>query len=128
MVKTRQAKVDGITREIAPCHVIGDTQGDVLVVSWGSPYGSCLTAVRQVRDMGKSVSHLNLRWLNPLPADLGDVLAKFGTILVPEINNGQLIQLLRAKYPITARGYNRISGQPLTVGEIQEAILGCLPD
>jgi 2-oxoglutarate ferredoxin oxidoreductase subunit alpha len=127
MVKTRQAKIDGIVREIPPCHITGAAEGDVLVVSWGSPYGSCLTAVRHLQDEGKSVSHLHLRWLNPLPADLGEHLARFRTVLVPEINNGQLIKILRAQYALDLQGYNRIAGQPLTVREITEAIVAVLP-
>jgi len=128
MVKTRQAKVDGIVQEIPPCQVVGDESGDVLVLSWGSPYGTCLTAVQQLRAQGRSVSHLHLRWLNPLPADLGEVLGRYRTVLVPEINNGQLIKLVRDKYAIPAKGYNRISGMPLSVAELTEAIVGCLAD
>ena len=128
MTKLRQAKVDGIVADIPPCDVHGDPQGgDVLVLSWGSPYGSCLTAVDSLRDEGKSVSHLHLRWLNPLPADLGEVLTRYRTVLVPEINNGQLIKILRAKYLLDLKGYNRIGGQPLYVSELREAILNCLP-
>ena len=127
MTKLRQAKVDGVVADIPPCAVHGDPQGgDVLVVSWGSPYGSCLTAVDLLRGEGKSVSHLHLRWLNPLPADLGEVLKRFNTILVPEINNGQLSKLLRDKFLIDVTGYNRITGQPIYVGELREAILNCL--
>jgi len=127
MTKLRQAKVDGVVADIPPCDVHGDAHGgDVLVVSWGSPYGSCLTAVDSLRAEGKAVSHLHLRWLNPLPADLAAVLARFNTILVPEINNGQLSKLLRDKFLIDVKGYNRIGGQPLYVRELREAILNCL--
>lgn len=126
MVEIRQAKIDGIAREIPPCAIVGAAEGDVLVVSWGSPYGACLTAVRSLQDAGKSVSHLSLRWINPLPADLGDILRQFRTVLVPEINNGQLIKVLRAKYAIDIKGYNRIGGQPLTVREVTEAIVAHL--
>ena len=128
MVKTRQAKVDGIVQDIPPCEIIGESAGDVLVLSWGSPYGACLTAVQQLRAQGRPVSHLNLRWLNPLPADLGDVLGRFRTVLVPEINNGQLLKLVRAKFAIDAKGFNRINGMPLAVTEVVDAIVGCFAD
>lgn len=126
MVKTRQAKVDGIVADIPPTQVVGQASGDVLVVSWGSPYGSCSTAVQQLADQGKSVSHVHLRWLNPLPADLGQVLARFRTILVPEINNGQLSKVLRAKFAIDIKSYNRINGLPLAIAEVTDAIVSHL--
>ena len=127
MVKLRQAKVDAIAAEIPPAHLEGPSEGDVLVVTWGSPYGAALTAVRELRAEGRSVSHTNLRWLNPLPPDLGDLLRKFRVVLVPEINNGQLVKVLRAAFALDIQQYNRISGQPLTVAELREAILAVLP-
>lgn len=128
MVKLRQAKVDGIAKTLPPTHITGERSGDVLVVTWGSPWGSALTAVRALQAAGKQVSHVQVRWLNPLPADLGDILAGFKTVLVPEINNGQLIKVLRAAYAIDCQGYNRIGGQPLTVSELQGAIEALLPN
>ncbi len=123
MIKIRQAKVDGVAQDIGPSHLLGDDHGDVLVLAWGSTYGSCLTAVRELRAEGKSVSHLHLRWLNPLPADLEAILGRFRTVLIPEINNGQLLQVIRGKFAIDAKGYNRIAGQPLSVGEVKNAIV-----
>ena len=84
-------------------------------------------AVRQLQAEGKSVSHVHLRWLNPLPADLGAILGRFRRVLVPEINNGQLLKVLRARYALDLQGYDRIGGQPLTVREITEAIVAQLP-
>ena len=128
MVKIRQAKVDGIVQDIPPSEVYGDVDGgELLVVSWGSPWGSCLTAVRQLRAEGKSVSHLHLRWLSPLPADVGDILHRFKTVLVPEINNGQLVQILRSRFAMDCKAYNRIATQPLTVTEVRQAIVDLLP-
>ena len=127
MVKLRQAKVDAIAAEIPPMHLEGAPEGDVLVLTWGSPYGAALTAVRELQAQGRSVTHANLRWLNPLPLDLGALLLKFRTVLVPEINNGQLVKVLRAAYALDIQQYNRISGQPLSVMELRDAILNVLP-
>lgn len=127
MVKIRQAKVDGIAKELPPSEVFGPASGDVLVVSWGSPWGSCRTAVQQLQAEGKSVSHLHLRWLNPLPDDVGQILSQFRVVLVPEINNGQLVQILRARFALDCKAYNRIATQPLTVGEVKQAIVDLLP-
>ncbi|MSP92198.1 MAG: 2-oxoacid:acceptor oxidoreductase subunit alpha [Myxococcales bacterium] len=127
MVKTRQAKVDAVTQEMPPTEVIGDRTGDVLVLSWGSPWGACVTAVQTLRAQGRAVSHAHVRWLNPLPPDLGAVLAGFRRVLVPEINNGQLIKLVRATYLVDAQGFNRINGQPISVAELTDAILDQLP-
>jgi 2-oxoglutarate ferredoxin oxidoreductase subunit alpha len=127
MVKLRQAKVDAVVQDIPPLQVQGDRSGDVLVVTWGSPWGSATTAVRELRAAGKAVSHVSLRWLNPLPQDLGELLRSFTSVLVPEINNGQLIRLLRDKYLVDCKGYNRIAGLPITVGEIRDAVTAMLP-
>ena len=127
MVKARQAKVDAIAAEIPPTHLEGANQADVLVLTWGSPYGAALTAVRELQAEGRAVTHANLRWLNPLPPDLAALLLRFKVVLVPEINNGQLVKVLRAAYALDIQQYNRISGQPLTVAELREAIVEVLP-
>ena len=127
MTKLRQGKVDAIAAEIPPTAVTGAPKGDVLVVTWGSPYGAALTAVRQLQAEGHAVSHTSIRWLNPLPPDLGALLQQFKVVLVPEINNGQLVKVIRAQYAIDAKQYNRIAGQPLTVAELKEAIVQVLP-
>ena len=128
MVKVRQAKVDAIAKTFPPSEVSGPASGDLLVVTWGSPWGSALTAVRELQARGKSVAHLQIRWLSPLPTDIGAILANYKRVLVPEINNGQLLRLLRATYAIDCVGYNRIAGQPLTVTELRGAILEALPN
>ncbi len=127
MVKLRQAKVDAIAKTLPPSAVTGPETGDLLVVTWGSPWGSALTAVRELQAEGKSIAHLQVRWLSPLPADLGEVLGRYKRVLVPEINNGQLVKLLRATYAIDCQGYQRIAGQPLTVGELKAALVEMLP-
>jgi len=126
MTMLRQDKVDRVTGSMAPLDVIGDKSGDVLVVSWGSTYGTCLTAVRQLQREGKSVSMVSLRWINPLPADLDAICNSFSTVLVPEINNGQLLKLMREQFSFNGRGYNRIAGQPLQVSAVRDAIVDCL--
>ena len=126
MTLLRQSKVDRIAESLPPIKVIGEKKGDVLVVSWGSTYGTCLTAVRQLQREGKQVSMISLRWLNPLPSDLGALLNSFTTVLVPEINNGQLLKLLRMQHDFNGVGYNRVAGQPLQLNAVKDAIIDCL--
>ena len=118
MVRVRARKIAGIVREIPPLEVHGPAEGDLLVVGWGSTYGSIESATRTLREQGRSVSHVHLRHLNPLPGDLGGILRRFKQVLVPELNMGQLVRLLRAEYLIDAVGLNKIQGQPFKVGEI----------
>jgi 2-oxoglutarate ferredoxin oxidoreductase subunit alpha len=118
MVRVRARKIAGIVRDIPPTDVHGAPSGDLLVVGWGSTYGAIESATRALRDAGHAVSHVHLRYLNPLPADLGDVLRRFSQVLVPELNMGQLVRLLRAEYLIDAVGLNKIQGQPFKVAEI----------
>ncbi len=122
MVKIRAAKIQRIAEDIPLQTVEGDESGDLLLVGWGSTYGSVKTAVSRLRAAGRSVSHAHLRYLNPLPRNLGEILRKFKHVLVPEINNGQLVQLLRATYLVDARGFNLVRGLPLSAEEIEERI------
>ena len=128
MVELRQAKIDGIANDIPPTEV-DDPTGDapVLVIGWGSTYGPIGAACRVVRRNGLSVAQAHLRHLNPFPADLGDVLARYDRILVPEMNSGQLRSLLRARYLVDATGLNRLRGLPLHVDELVEAITALHP-
>ncbi len=118
MVRVRARKIAGIVRDIPPTDVHGAPSGDLLIVGWGSTYGAIESATRALRDAGHAASHVHLRYLNPLPADLGDVLRRFSQVLVPELNMGQLVRLLRAEYLIDAVGLNKIQGQPFKVAEI----------
>src|SRR5690606_27853079 len=102
--------------------VWGQPKGGLLVVGWGSTFGSIRAAVQGACEAGQPVSHLHLRHLNPLPADLGDVLAGYDRVLVPEINGGQLRLLLRGEYLVDARGFNKVRGLPLSVDELKAAI------
>jgi 2-oxoglutarate/2-oxoacid ferredoxin oxidoreductase subunit alpha len=127
MVRTRAAKVERIARDIPPLEVDDpldeDGRGaDILVLGWGSTYGPIGAAVRQVRSSGHPVAQAHLRHLNPFPADLGAVLRRYDTVMVPEMNLGQLSMLLRAKYLVDVIGYNHVRGLPLRAAELAEAI------
>ncbi len=122
MVKTRAAKIERIADDIPLQTIDGDSEGDLLIVGWGSTFGSIKAAVEAAREKGISVSHTHLRFLNPMPRNLGEILYKFKNILVPEINNGQLIKLLRSKYLVPAVGFNVIRGLPLISEDIEKRI------
>jgi 2-oxoglutarate ferredoxin oxidoreductase subunit alpha len=119
MVKTRQAKVDLIANYIPDQQVdSGDTKGKVLVLGWGSTFGSIKSAVQELISEGHAVSHAHLRYLRPFPKNLGELISNFETVLVPEINNGQLIKIIRDVYLVDAKPYNKIKGNPITKGEL----------
>ena len=118
MVHQRARKVAGIARELPPQPVDGPAAGRVLVVSWGGTYGACATAVQQARAAGGAVAHVHLRHLNPLPADLGEILRRYERVLVPELNLGQLRFLLRGTYLVDAVGLNKVQGRPFHVAEV----------
>ena len=122
MVKLRQEKVDRIQDDIPETEVFGENHGDMLILSWGGTYGSCRSAVETMQDDGLNVSHVHLRWISPLPKDLGEILIKFKNILVPEINLGQLLRLIRAEYLVDARGLNLVRGRPIGAGKIVETV------
>jgi len=122
MVKTRAAKVAAVAQDIPPTAILGEPRGDLLVVGWGGTYGAITQAVGFMRGKGYSVSSVHLRHLNPLPPDLGEIIARFDKVLVPELNNGQLIRLLRADYLVDAIGLNKIQGKPFKVVEITAKI------
>ncbi len=122
MVRIRQAKIDGIANDIPPAAVEGPEKGDLLVVGWGGTYGAIRTAVETKRREGKSVSHLHLRYVNPFQNNVGEILHNFDTILVPELNLGQLARLLRAKYLLPIVSLNKIQGLPFKSVEIEKKI------
>jgi 2-oxoglutarate/2-oxoacid ferredoxin oxidoreductase subunit alpha len=123
MVRLRQAKIDGIAQDISPLEVDDpDGSARVLVLGWGSTFGSIGAAVRQVRLTGGSVAQAHLRHLNPFPANLGDVLASYEKVLVPEINLGQLALLLRGRYLTDVVSYNRVRGLPFRASELANVI------
>ncbi|HZQ81619.1 MAG TPA: 2-oxoacid:acceptor oxidoreductase subunit alpha [Gaiellaceae bacterium] len=125
MTQLRAAKVAGID---VPAQEVDHQEGaDVLVLSWGGTYGPVHAGVKRVRANGHAVAHAHLRWLNPFPANLGDILKSYDKVLVPEMNSGQLRMLLRARYLVDAVGYNRVTGKPFKAGEIADAIETLLP-
>jgi 2-oxoglutarate ferredoxin oxidoreductase subunit alpha len=123
MTHTRAAKIAGIANDVPEqtcCE--GEDSGDVLVVGWGSTKGAISQAVRSARGAGHSVSHAHLRYINPMPRNLGELLSRFKRVIVPEMNAGMLVKLLRADYLVDAIGINKIAGQPFKVSEIEHAI------
>ena len=123
MTLMRQAKIDGIARDI-PLQTVdqGNTTGKLAVVGWGSTYGVIHQAVKRARQSKLDVSHIHIRYMWPMPANLGDLLKGFDQVLVPEMNTGQLIDILRAEYLIDAKGLSKVSGQPFKIREIEAAI------
>jgi 2-oxoglutarate ferredoxin oxidoreductase subunit alpha len=123
MVKTRAAKVEKIADNI-PLQTIdsGAEKGKVLVLGWGSTYGTIKSAALQLQSQGKEVSHAHIKYMRPFPKNLGDILKNFETVLIPEINNGQLIKIIRDQYFVDAKGYNKIMGIPITKQELVAAI------
>jgi 2-oxoglutarate ferredoxin oxidoreductase subunit alpha len=123
MTEVRAAKIAGIADDIPPQAVAeGKDNGRLAVVGWGSTYGPINHAVNHLRADGLDVSHIHLRYIWPLPRNLGDLLAGFERVLVPEMNNGQLLTLLRSQYLVAAEGLNKVSGQPFKISEIEAAV------
>lgn len=122
MVRMRAAKVEGIAQDIPDVVPAGDPEGDLLIVAWGSTYGPVTAALKAQRTNGHRIGHVHLRYLNPLPKNLGQVLRRYRKILVPEMNMGQLLLLLRAKYLADAQGFNKIQGRPFKQAEIEAKI------
>src|SRR5213596_1874012 len=123
MTRTRAAKIAGIANGIPLQTVaLGADHGAIAVVGWGSTYGAIHQAVRRARHDGVDASHIHLRYLSPFPRNLGELLKRFDRVLVPELNNGQLVQLLRAMYLVPAESLSKVQGKPFKVSEIIEAI------
>src|SRR5258706_12871621 len=122
MVRIRAAKVEAICQDIPDVTPTGDPEGDLLLVSWGSTFGSVTQAVKEQREKGRKIGHVHLRHLNPLPGNVGEVLKRYKKVLVPELNMGQLLWLLRAKYLVNAVGLNKIQGRPFKVSELEQKI------
>ena len=122
MTHLRAAKVERVTQDIPPTVIHGDEAGEVLVTGWGSTKGAIETAVDRVRQRGLSVSSIHLRYLNPLPSDLGEIFSRFEHLLVPELNNGQLVRMLRDRFLLPFIPLNKIQGQPFKASEVEEVI------
>lgn len=120
MTELRQAKVDRVAADIPPLEVHGPAQGDLLVLGWGSTYGAIRSAVERLQAGGASVAHAHLRYLNPMPANTGEVLRSYRRVLVPELNLGQLQLLVRGRYLVDAIGYHRVRGKPFRIAELEQ--------
>jgi 2-oxoglutarate/2-oxoacid ferredoxin oxidoreductase subunit alpha len=118
MVRLRQEKIERAVQDIPLLEVFGEQNGKVLVLGWGSTYGSISTAVEKLQAEGKSVSSAHLRYLNPFPKNLGEVLAGFETVIVPEMNLGQLCTMIRARYLVDAIAFSKVKGRPFQIREI----------
>ena len=122
MVRTRAEKVEGIAQDIPEIVPEGDQSGDLLIVAWGSTAGPITAAMKPMREKGHRIGHVHLRYLNPLPRNLGDILKRYKKVLVPEMNMGQLVMILRAKFLVDAESYGKIQGKPFKQSEIEAKI------
>jgi 2-oxoglutarate ferredoxin oxidoreductase subunit alpha len=120
MSHLRADKINGIAKSYEPINVLGEKEGDVLVIGWGGTYGAISSAVKTLQDEGFSVASIHLRHLNPLPDDLETLISSFKKIIVPELNLGQLSTILKAKYVRDIIGYNKLQGKPFKVAELRE--------
>ncbi len=129
MVKIRQDKVDKIADYIPAQKIdVGPDKGTLLVLGWGSTYGAIRSAVLELLAEGKSVAHAHLRYLRPFPKNLGEIIKNFEMVLIPEINNGQLIKIIRDQYLVDAKAYNKVMGVPITKTELVARIKELLPE
>jgi len=127
MVRLRAAKIEAVVQDVPDLVPAGDPDGDLLLVGWGSTYGAITAALRAQREKGARIGHVHLRHLNPLPANLGEVMKRYKRVVVPEMNLGQLLWVLRAKYLVEAEGLNKVQGKPFMQHEIEakiEEVLG----
>ncbi|HXK10483.1 MAG TPA: 2-oxoacid:acceptor oxidoreductase subunit alpha [Vicinamibacteria bacterium] len=130
MVRLRAAKVEAVAQDVPDAVPAGDPEGELLIVGWGSTYGAITAALRAQRKKGRRIGHVHLRHLNPLPRNLGQVLERYKRVLVPELNMGQLLWVLRAKYLVDAVGYAKVQGKPFKQSELEskiEEVLGARP-
>ena len=118
MTNVRAERVARIADDVPLQEVDGPSSGKLLVLSWGGTYGACTTAVRQCQNDGLSVAHAHLRYLNPFPKNLGEILQQYDRVLVPELNMGQLRLLVQARYVREIAPLNKVQGKPFTVSEV----------
>ncbi len=124
----RAAKIAGIANDVPPLDVFGPPRGDLLILGWGSTYGAIRSAVERLQTQGRSVAHAHLRYLNPFPTNTGDVIRSYRRVLIPEVNLGQLLLLIRARYLVDAVGYDRVRGKPFRIAEIEEEAIRLLDE
>ncbi len=123
MTQLRKDRIDIIAEDIPLTSVEGDADADTVIVGWGSTWGAITGAVRRLRADGTKVAHVHLTHIHPFPKDLGDVLRRYENIIVPELNMGQLVKLIRAEFLVDATPVNKVMGQPFTAGEIEREVL-----
>ena len=111
-----------IANDIEPLELNGDEKADTLVLGWGSTYGGITQAVNRLNEKGVKVASAHLTFINPFPDNLGEILSKFERIIIPELNTGQLIKLIRERFLIDAKGINKVAGEPFTAQELEEKI------
>jgi 2-oxoglutarate/2-oxoacid ferredoxin oxidoreductase subunit alpha len=126
MTEIRRDKVANIANDIPPTWLEGDDDAEVLMVGWGSTWGAISAACRRVRAAGHKVAHAHLIHLNPFPADFGEVLSRYETVICPELNMGQLSKLVRAEFLVDVKSVNKVQGQPFTAGELYDVIIDAL--
>jgi len=126
MTRVREQKVANVAEDIPLQELDGPERGDLLVLSWGGTYGACATAVHNAQADGLSVSHCHLRYLYPFPRNLSDILGQFGKVLVPELNTGQLLRIIRSEFLIDVEGLNKVQGKPFSVAEVTAKIRSLL--
>jgi 2-oxoglutarate ferredoxin oxidoreductase subunit alpha len=126
MVNLRDQKIQNIANDIPELEVKGEEEGELLVLGWGSTYGAITEAVRRIEARGLKVSHAHIKYINPFPKNLGDVLKRFKKVLIFELNLGQLSQILRNKFLVDLVQYNKVQGLPIKASEIEEQILNLL--
>jgi len=123
MCRTRAAKIAGIANHVPEQSMdVGPDSGKLLVLGWGSTYGAIRSAVERCRERGLEVSHAHLRYINPLPRNLGDIISRFDRVLIPELNLGQLVKLIRTQFLVPAEAYSKCEGQPFLIDEIEDRI------
>ena len=122
MVETRAKKVANISSEFDKTEIYGKKSGDVLILAWGGTRGACRSAAESLINDGCKVGYVHLRWINPLPDDLGEILIKYKNVLIPEINFGQLIKVIRSEYLVDAKGLNQVYGKPISAADIQDEV------
>jgi 2-oxoglutarate/2-oxoacid ferredoxin oxidoreductase subunit alpha len=123
MTRVRAAKIAGIANDVPEQRIeVGEDRGKLLVLGWGSTYGAIREAVERCRARGLDVSHAHVRYMNPFPRNLGELLSRFDHVLVPELNLGQLVKLIRSQYLIPAQSFPKVQGQPFKISEIEERI------
>lgn len=126
MSDIRQAKIETVAENIPPQEIEGESSGDLLIISWGGTYGAVEMAMRALQKEGKKISLMHLRYINPMPKNVGEVIKKFKKVIVPELNMGQMVHIINAKFGCNAIGYNKVAGLPFKISELKAAFAQAL--